>query len=395
MVEILEKLLSLLLYLLVYSAALLFFCHADKCYLCGRNKSASYSVAGGLLVLCLFAGMRAETVGTDILVYAKPAFEKALLSSSMSDFMATVTSLEPLYKFIMYVCAKATHSFVLFLFITQLLVLLPLVYASVLNRGNISIANSMAIFLLMYYPMSFNIMRQSIAASWFLLAVVCFFCNKKKNGIVFSLVSIIFHTSAVIGFGFFLIVYLVMKIRRPVARFVIISFCSLIAIAMAVNWEMIAMFLVKATEGISGRLSYYISIFVGGMSNVRKGQEYYFQTGTYSVMQVLLRACSYLIPVVLVKNQNNTISFLKYCAYINFFVYTACLLVFHTTYGYRITMFMDFLNILYLGQVLKHRKFNRGKVSVFVLIVYLYIFAYFFFEYFWFGAHAAIPYQFG
>ena len=173
-----------------------------------------------VLIPCLLAGMRADSIGTDVAVYAKPLFDVAHSSSSFGEFYgsgliqywprADVSEFEIGYLALVWVSSRLFDSVQGLLFLTQLLVIVP-IYWTLSRRGNKeTLATGMCLFLFLYFNQSLNMMRQWIAMAFVFMGILGLY---KKNGkakdhiagIAPILIGVSFHTSAVLGFVVFAI----------------------------------------------------------------------------------------------------------------------------------------------------------------------------------------------
>ena len=122
-----------------------------------------------IFLLCFIAGFRDDNIGRDIQSYVKNYFEAFHNTHSYSQALTLVqyTQLEPLYVLLLFITSRFTGDLWLILFSLQLLTICP-VYLAVLKWNkelHISIGFAMAIYILVFYNNSFNIMRQSVAAA--------------------------------------------------------------------------------------------------------------------------------------------------------------------------------------------------------------------------------------
>lgn len=199
-----------------------------------------------LLIPCLLAGMRADSIGTDVAVYAKPLFDVAHSSSSFDEFYgsgliqywsrADVSEFEIGYLILVWISSRLFDSVQGLLFLTQLLVIVP-IYWTLSHRGNRgALAVGMCLFLFLYFNQSLNMMRQWIAMAFVFAGVVGLY---KKNGrakdhiagIASILIGISFHTSAVLGLAVFAIrVYMDSSADGQLRKVVLVCGLMLIAI---------------------------------------------------------------------------------------------------------------------------------------------------------------------
>lgn len=157
----------------------------------------AYILAGA--IFCFFAGARTSSVGIDTELYGLPSFEKALDTSFVDYFMlGAYSSWDPLIKVVFWVSANATHSFFWYLFIAQLLFVVPMLTTI---RILLKDAGYMGVFTfsVLLFPMSLNFMRQAVAMGYVFLSYV--FIRDRKP-LLFSLcivVAALFHSTSLIA----------------------------------------------------------------------------------------------------------------------------------------------------------------------------------------------------
>lgn len=179
----------------MFALSILFF------FLATKTKSKILKIiyiAIGIFLPCIMSALRADTVGTDMQVYIKRWFNIAEDSSSFSEYIGSVNSTEYGYLFLNYIISKIPNSFQFFLFITQLLTILPFTIIAY-KRKNINPTILMAFYLIFFYSITLNMARQSLSLSFSMLAL--YFMLEKKNtaAILTFIISILFHSSAIIG----------------------------------------------------------------------------------------------------------------------------------------------------------------------------------------------------
>lgn len=168
-----------------------------------------------VFALSLFAGLRADCVGTDTQEYARPLFEIAISQSSFASFVeqewqrswgwTTVDSIEVGYLFLVWLCSRV-GSFHLLLFLTAFLIVAPFFSTFVLRRKDMSVAFALFVFLFLYFNMTLNMMRQWISMSLMLLALIGVGGNRRgvKSQVLsvsLLLVAFLFHKTAILGFA--------------------------------------------------------------------------------------------------------------------------------------------------------------------------------------------------
>lgn len=119
----------------------------------------------GLLLPCVLAGARDNTIGTDVLVYGDAYLNYAQRYNSLSSFMNfDYLGGEPLFKILSYVSAHYFGQFGYY-FTLEFACVLP-IYATFVCRGWERYSwLGMLIYYLCFYSFSLNLLRQSIAMS--------------------------------------------------------------------------------------------------------------------------------------------------------------------------------------------------------------------------------------
>ena len=119
----------------------------------------------GLLLPCILAGARDNTIGTDMLVYGDAYLNYAQRYNTLSSFMNfNYLGGEPLFKILSYISAHYFGQFGYY-FALEFSCILP-VYATFVRRGWEKYSwLGMLIYYLCFYSFSLNLLRQSIAMS--------------------------------------------------------------------------------------------------------------------------------------------------------------------------------------------------------------------------------------
>ncbi len=164
-----------------------------------RKWFQTISAALVIILPALLAGVRHYSIGTDVLVYGKPVFERAVSSGSLQDLIIRYSDIEPGFVFLAFIVSRFTSNLQVFLFIISFLIG-SLVYLSLFRkRETCSIFMGESIYLLLVYNLSLNIMRQAIAIAFVVLGIT--YLMEKKNFVFFLIVLIacMFHKSAIVS----------------------------------------------------------------------------------------------------------------------------------------------------------------------------------------------------
>lgn len=163
-----------------------------------------------LLIPCLIAGLRADTVGTDVLVYARPLYDLAENSSSLSNYFDAhwwsvwrymgPADYEVGFSLLIWLSSVVGSSFSFTLFVIQAFTIFPIYLAltRVRKSNSISISLGVLVYLLLYFNVSLNLMRQWMAMAFLLLAITYLLDRKQLQYFILSAVAFLFHTSAIL-----------------------------------------------------------------------------------------------------------------------------------------------------------------------------------------------------
>lgn len=160
-----------------------------------------------IVLLCHFAGARDIAVGTDTAGYAYDSFWTASHSSFYSFYVeSSFSAWAPLYKLMSWIVINTFNTFYSYLFFIEFLIVVPVIFVC---RRVLStyLPFGAFLFVLLFYPMSFNMMRQMISMSILLLAYLEATRGKFYKFLVFLLIGMLFHNTALVG----LLIYPLMR----------------------------------------------------------------------------------------------------------------------------------------------------------------------------------------
>lgn len=147
--------------------------------------------------LAFFAGARALSVGTDTLVYGVPAAQVAATSSFLDFYNGYYSDWAPLIKIFYWAVANATHSSFWVLFWIQAAIGAPALYAINRDAGKLAPLGVFT-YVIMFYPMGFNMMRQMIAMGFMIIAFHYAYERKLPLFLVWLLIGCGFHASLLV-----------------------------------------------------------------------------------------------------------------------------------------------------------------------------------------------------
>ena len=221
--------------------------------LMAKSNSIRYNFVRNILTFIalalpvMMAALRAETVGTDMKVYVIPFYEKAVTSNTFNElygiFNYQLLS-DPGYFMLTWLCSRISDDFHVGLFFYELIVIVftykALKRYNGVNGIKISIPLAMLWFYMMCFNQSLNIVRQMIAVSIIFFATSYLFNKNYKLFIVWSIIAILMHSSAIISLAIgimyiFLSSDKIMTDKQSLKKAVIFVICLCIIIIFADN----------------------------------------------------------------------------------------------------------------------------------------------------------------
>lgn len=180
-----------------------------------------------LLIPCCIAGFRAQTIGTDVLVYLSPMTEAAIRSDNFFDYLkhswflifryVYVSDYEIGFTIVVYIVARLCKSIMAVQFVIQGLVVIPILIASKKLMDNKVVWISMLTYYLMIFNITLNMMRQAIGMAFVYLAFSYWVEKKWKSCLLWIIVGSFFHISALLGLGIIFIEWFVNKdSKKPI-----------------------------------------------------------------------------------------------------------------------------------------------------------------------------------
>ena len=183
-------------------------CFLVSIFLIYREDVTARRVYGVLTsgILIILAALRDEKVGYDVMIYQKAMFSIAKKSTSIISYYQNrmISSMEPLYSLVTYVASRLGNISSLFLINETIIVVFTLI--TLRNMRDYAEPHiSFACFVFQYYLRGYDTVRQSMAQAIVFYAYSLYEKKKHIPCIIFMVIAIGFHYSAVVGFGIILI----------------------------------------------------------------------------------------------------------------------------------------------------------------------------------------------
>ena len=154
-----------------------------------------------IVIMSVFGGLRTKDVGTDLGVYGVNYYTRAENSDTFKGYLKlrdkNENSIQDLgYLSVNFASAKLFGNFNVFLILLQLLTNAPVIWV-ISKKSKKDFPIALLVYLCIFYGRSLNLLRQSIALSFLYFAHYQFDCKKKMNALVSTVISMLFHSTAI------------------------------------------------------------------------------------------------------------------------------------------------------------------------------------------------------
>lgn len=376
--EVIIRVFSLLIYAVTFVLSYQCLCAAQIDVEKNVSKNRIIYLWLAILLPCILAGLRADTVGVDVGVYVVRDVKYGAISQSLKQLQDLMSSeSELLYCVLVYISTRLTSDAGMLLFLLQLLSIAPCVKAFCLLKDRINVPLAYLIYLLYFYNTSLNLMRQAVACSFILMGMAYLHSEKKHRlfkAILSFIVAILFHKAAFIGIILLLLLEIFSKFKGKYT----IKLLLFIGICLLPTLLMKSTDYLMSNPNIPYRYKFYLSVFV-----YHDSHEGYFVNpfSLYTLADLLFKALLVLIPVYFahqVKRNNEEIVLENICLS-GFLIYTIVLFSMKTVYGNRISMFLDYFIMLFAPYVIPERLLSKRKfvyeglllMSWLIMVMYL------------------------
>lgn len=233
-----------------------------------------------------------------------------------------------------------------------------------------------------FFPESFNIIRQSLAASLLLWSFIAWNKNEKTQAFVALILATLFHTSTLIALPFYLLKYV--KISYSIS---VMGLC------------------ITAILGMSHLINEVLQIFVLGMSvydgsdatmdMVNKYASYGNDT-SYSTAKAMLTNTIPITIMALLTYPKSSIRYEKYGFYYNVFAITTMIgniFIPSMVYGFRLVFSLQIVQILVFPLAYQYSNKIRRQYLVALIVLISLIFIYYLYLIPNAGVRTIVPYK--
>lgn len=381
---------SICLYSAFYISAILIFKMADETK-CKTQKKGI--IIFGVIFISLFASLRDVNVGTDtantVQLYLEEQYSKKLLFSSFSEFLHG-NLLYYVISNIIHFCGLGTRTF---LFILELCTVAPVAISAYKKRKQIPIHIVLSIFLLLYFQLSFNWMRQSAASAFILLTLINAQQKNIKQAVFTAIMAVLFHSSAIIGLFLLIYVYTFMRIKKKSRRCTFGICLMVLFLFLLTQWELIVSY--GISSGIlPSTYAGYLRVF-SGQTTV----ESWFAVGIRTYGDFVIKIILVVIPFVFPRKRISTdevrqLDFYKIMSVIGLIIYGYILLTMHSSYGNRISYSIEYIQLVNLGACYVRPTRGKGMIPLQNILIIGAVLLYNVWLYYILAWHDTVPFVF-
>lgn len=350
------------------------------------------------LPFALVSGLRTTLIGTDLNVYGVLNFRTAHNFQSFSayySYIKSVNSTEYGYAALNYIIAKFSNNINVFLFIVALFTLVPFLIGTmnIKRTFNIPVEIQIILYFSIFYGLSLNVIRQSLAMSWFFLAVTVILQNTKNSwakAFLLWLIAFSFHRTAIIGLVIFAAYYFFTSSGIQKRDFIKQS----ILVTASVMLLVIAIIIFKNGDlpTIFAKYSQYLD--GSNMFSSRNiGIFRIIYTSILPIISIVLLIVSYSIRPNATVGSNKSVARTNYAFFIVVLLFDVVLLwggirsAIFPRLGQYFGMFEVFLIPLSFNSIIEKR--GRWVLYTIIIITYLFLFVYITLS----GENQIYPYQ--
>lgn len=358
-----------MVYLLVIISSLFMVKQAET-HLIKRNHYRNRLNIGHLylafagMIPCVLAGLRADTVGTDVQIYAVKTMEEAVKSHSFAYMSRIdVTYTEVLYRVLAFVVSRVFVDTGWLLFYTEMIIIANVIIAIYLFRNDISMPKAYAVFMFMFYHVTFNVMRQSIAMA---LLLVMFYYLKEKKYIKYWLLALVafgFHSFSILISALLFVFFIFEKFyRKGWQKSALATVGLIIIVSFKYLSNSVYVFLLKALP----RYARYISDLDG-----EKKSLFIILLSPAFWMSIVL----FIVSSIAVKKSNMLKGYLN-VIYVLLLIGFACTVIqIYIGIAYRIGVYLKVFLVIFAPHYFKYKSYISSRQKG--MIYYCLLFSYF------------------
>lgn len=355
------------------------------------TKGKFICVLFSIMILVLLAGLRGETVGTDVLVYVKPLYSGALKIGSFTSYMAAFPQIDIGYLCVVYYITKLFKTLSAVLIVTAIITYVPIFVVAEYFEKEKGIKGSIILLCydLLFFNLTLNAVRQSVAISFVLLCFIYIDSQHWEKAVISAVIAQMFHNSAILGIAILIFSFFTYRVENKKKRFgYMCVFIILFAVIGPNIGNIIGYFVQKGV--LSEKMNVYLDVFLGGDNS----KSYMFEMSKGMIFVAALKLGTLVIPAFLgtTYTKSKTFEMVKMNTMIGVFSYCVLYFAFKSIYVYRITLYGEIFATLWMAYSGSNIATKRLEASTRNTIIIIYAIAYWYINYVLLGLHQTLPY---
>lgn len=346
-------------YLTLFALTSILFYLAQRSY--ERSRIVFYALSyAAILLLAFVAGVRDESVGTDIGVYGASTFAKAQAAKSFVEKVEIFGWIDSGYYAINYFAASLGGGLASALFLQSFIMTALVFHGMKTYMSTAPLWLAMLVYDLYFYNLTLNLMRQGVAMAILLWSMRFFETRQFRKLLLSAVLCFFFHKTSILAYlVVFLIYWVAGKDERSQKKF--IMWGCVAGVVVVASFTAVLAYLASLSPELA-RFSAY------------GGEAGHFKSGV-STLDVLVRGGG-LAVILLLSSRGLTTSGLKYTACL-FFVMDLAMqfLGLYTYFATRMGYYFFIVEIPLLVSVLNDSKIRRRTLAlanVFIVAYFCY-----------------------
>lgn len=327
-----------------------------------------------IVPLAAVAGLRDLTIGTDIANYGFVNFYATTQFKNYFEYLSYIKSINGVeigYSTLNFIVSRFTNSVAWFFFILNFITILFIALALMKNHSKLHFFIGMIVYYLMFWDISLNIMRQSLAIAIVFYAISIYIDeNKIKPFIFWVIIAMLFHQTAILAL-FIPILYQFSERHTKDLSYIVISIGSiLLYLFLRPQSNIISV----AMESIPFLGKYYTIFLQSGMEYVATGSGMSIRTVLINIFPMLLAIIGFLFiktdDAVIIKNKR---------FFINLMILSIAFEFVNINSGVfaRLGMYFSVIQVeIYPNMVRLFKRIEIKTLFIIVLIIYLLVVSY-------------------
>lgn len=207
-----------MIYVLTFIVSVVCCYFSERKFRDGKKTFGVLFATIAIMLPAVVAGLRTTEVGTDVQFYLIRDHQAALSSMDFSGYLDVAYG-DPLFIGIVYAISNIFGDINVLMFFLSLITVGVMYFGCTKFKNKAPAYLMFGFFLFVYFNMSLNLIRQSIALSFSFLALSYLFDKKWIKYLVLVAIATLFHMTAIVMLGVLVIYILIPRIKNKIALY--------------------------------------------------------------------------------------------------------------------------------------------------------------------------------